>query len=83
MVDHGMDIAAAINAPRIHHQHLPDVLYFERNGLTGELVRGLEAKGHTVQPRGGYIGNAPSILWTGDGWSAAADPRQGGTAEGH
>lgn len=83
IVDHGMDLGAAVNAPRIHHQHLPDVLYFERNGLTEAQVDALVALGHTVEPRGGYIGNAPTILRGRDAWLGVADPRQGGLAEGY
>ncbi len=33
LVDFEMDLARATAAPRLHHQHLPDVLYFERDGL--------------------------------------------------
>src|SRR5690606_32780598 len=29
VADYGMDVAAAVNAPRIHHQHLPDALFYE------------------------------------------------------
>lgn len=80
VVDHGMDVAAAVYAPRVHHQHLPDVLYFEAGGLSPTQVQALEALGHTVQPRDGYIGNAPSLLRRGGAWTGVADPRQGGAA---
>jgi gamma-glutamyltranspeptidase / glutathione hydrolase len=83
ILDHGMDVAAAVNAPRIHHQHLPDVLFFEAAGLADEQVRALRALGHTVQPRPGYIGNAPTILRRDGAWTGVADPRQGGTAAGY
>ena len=71
-----------MSAPRIHHQHLPDVLFYEEGGLTAETVRALEAMGHTVQARRGYIGNAPSILRQGDQWVGVPDPRVGGSAAG-
>jgi gamma-glutamyltranspeptidase/glutathione hydrolase len=83
VVDHGMALGEAVSAPRIHHQHLPDVLYYERDGLTPEQVAALEALGHTVEPRGGYIGSAPSILRAVGGWHGFADPRTGGRAEGY
>ncbi len=83
IVDHGMDAAAAVHAPRIHHQHLPDILFYESRGLLPAQIRALEALGHEVRPHGGYIGNAPSILWRGGEWTGVADPRQGGLAEGH
>ncbi|MGH7446724.1 MAG: gamma-glutamyltransferase, partial [Longimicrobiales bacterium] len=57
VVDYDMDVVQAVNVPRVHHQHLPDVLYFERDGLTPQLVAQLQAMGHTVEARGG-IGTA-------------------------
>jgi gamma-glutamyltranspeptidase / glutathione hydrolase len=81
-LDFGMDIGAAVHAPRIHHQHMPDVLFFEANGLQPDDVHALEARGHLVRPRDGYIGNAPSLLWRDSVWTGVADPRQGGRAAG-
>lgn len=83
VIDYGMPLAAAVDAPRIHHQHLPDVLYFERDGLTDAQVEGLTALGHTVDAFNGTIGNAPTILRHADAWQGIADPRQGGLAEGY
>jgi gamma-glutamyltranspeptidase / glutathione hydrolase len=83
IIDHRMSVGAAVNVPRIHHQHLPDVLYFEANGLGAETVAALEALGHTVQARPSYIGNAPTILRRGEAWTGFADPRQGGRAAGY
>ncbi len=88
VVDYGMDVSSAVNAPRIHHQHLPDVLYYEamggKNGLSPDVVRVLQTLGHEVRARNSYIGNAPSILRAADGqWRGVADPRQGGNALGH
>jgi gamma-glutamyltranspeptidase/glutathione hydrolase len=79
VIDYRMDVAAAVRTPRIHLQHLPDVLYFERNGMTAELIAQLQALGHTVEPRGG-IGTAPTILRRGSVWTAVPDPRTGGLA---
>lgn len=87
VIDYGMDVSAAVNAPRIHHQHLPDILYYESmdggHGLTPDVIGRLEALGHDVRPRNAYVGNAPSILRIGDQWYGVADPRQGGNALGH
>jgi gamma-glutamyltranspeptidase/glutathione hydrolase len=81
VVDHGMDVAAAVSAPRIHHQHLPDVLYFEPGGLSDEQIAALAALGHTIEERPGYIGAAPTILRRGDVWEGVPDPRLGGLAQ--
>ncbi|MBX6363321.1 MAG: gamma-glutamyltransferase [Gemmatimonadetes bacterium] len=82
VLDYGMDVAAAVNAPRIHHQHLPDILYYEEHGLTPATIQALEAMGHKVEPRDG-VANAPSILRRGGVWTAWADPRSGGAADGY
>jgi gamma-glutamyltranspeptidase/glutathione hydrolase len=81
VIDYGMDVGQAVHTPRIHHQHLPDVLFFEREGLTAEMVEQLEAMGHTVEARGG-IGTAPTILRSNGIWTAVVDPRTGGRASG-
>jgi gamma-glutamyltranspeptidase/glutathione hydrolase len=83
IVDFGMGVADASAAPRVHHQHLPDVLRFEVAGLRPEIVAELEARGHQVGGRSGYSGDVQSILVLPDGTlSASADPRRGGTALG-
>ena len=82
VVDHQMNIAEAVAAPRIHHQWLPDRVFAER-GLSTDTVRLLEAKGHRIVTTA-TSGSANSILVTQDGLTGAADPRQRGTlAEGY
>ena len=78
VIDHRMNIAEAVAAPRIHHQWLPDQVFAER-GLSPDTIRLLEAKGHRVVV-GATSGSANSILVTPDGLTGAADPRQRGTA---
>ncbi len=83
ILDFDLPLEQALGAPRIHHQHLPDVLYYEKNGLRAEQVKALQAKGHNVQERDGYIGAAPTLLRRGNMWLGAPDPRSGGGAVGH
>jgi gamma-glutamyltranspeptidase / glutathione hydrolase len=83
LIDHGMPVGTAVNAPRVHHQHLPDIFYYEARGLSDETVEALRLFGHDVRPRAGYIGNAPTIVRRGDAWQGVEDPRQGGTAAGY
>ena len=47
VVDHRMNIAEAVAAPRIHHQWLPDEVVAER-GFSPDTLRLLEQKGHKV-----------------------------------
>jgi gamma-glutamyltranspeptidase/glutathione hydrolase len=80
-VDFGMSVAASTAAPRVHHQHLPDVLRFERDGLDSSVVAQLRARGHEVSERSGYQGDVQTILALPDGrFSGVADPRRGGAA---
>ncbi len=48
VIDHGMDIQEAIDAPRIHHQWLPDRVYMEANALSPDTIRLLTGMGYTV-----------------------------------
>ena len=48
MLDHGMAPMEAVDAPRIHHQWLPDVLFTEPYGLSPDTLALLRARGHTV-----------------------------------
>ena len=61
VVDYGMNIQEAVNAPRFHHQWLPDQVRIEREGISPDTVRLLEGKGHTVK-KSGYWGDAECIL---------------------
>jgi gamma-glutamyltranspeptidase/glutathione hydrolase len=82
VVDHRMNIAEAVAAPRIHHQWLPDQVDAER-GLSPDTIRLLEARGHKIVV-GRTFGSANSILVTPDGLTGIGDPRQRGTlAEGY
>jgi gamma-glutamyltranspeptidase/glutathione hydrolase len=76
-----MDIGAAVAAPRIHNQHLPDQTLYERNGFTQAVLDSLTSYGHKMVPTGG-IATAPSLLRVGKFWTGVADPRTGGSAEG-
>jgi gamma-glutamyltranspeptidase / glutathione hydrolase len=82
VIDHQMNVAEAIAAPRIHHQWLPDQAVAER-GFSPDTLRLLAQKGHKVVT-GATFGSANSILVTPEGLTGAADPRQRGTlAEGY
>jgi gamma-glutamyltranspeptidase / glutathione hydrolase len=81
VIDFGMDVAIATGAPRLHHQHRPDVLSFERAGLVVGVQQALRSRGHTVQERSGYQGDTQSIQVLPNGLLiGVADPRRGGAA---
>lgn len=84
VIDHGMDVAGAVLAPRVHHQHLPDQIFYERGGLSAGVVAELEARGHTVVERNGVSGDVQAIVRLPDGrLSGFSDPRRGGAVAGY
>jgi gamma-glutamyltranspeptidase/glutathione hydrolase len=76
VIDRGMSAGAAVAAPRIHHQWLPDEVSAERR-VPVEVLRGLESRGHQVTPTLGQT-SANSLMVTADGLIGAADPRTRG-----
>ncbi|NJD11166.1 MAG: gamma-glutamyltransferase, partial [Gemmatimonadetes bacterium] len=52
IIDGGMGIQQAVNAPRFHHQWLPDTLRIEEAGVTPEVAAALRAMGHQLTIRG-------------------------------
>ncbi len=81
VLDYKMDVAAAVAAPRVHHQWMPDEVRAER-GFPDEILEKLRAKGHkVVVPLGQTSVN--SIAVTPTGLLGAPDPRtRGATAAG-
>jgi gamma-glutamyltranspeptidase/glutathione hydrolase len=76
VLDYHMDIAAAVAAPRLHHQWMPDRVRVE-HGFPADVIAGLRAKGHTViEPLGQTSAN--SIAVTPAGILGAPDPRTRG-----
>lgn len=61
VIDFDMNIQQAIDAPRIHHQWLPDELVGEPYGLSGDTQRALAARGHTLGKLR-YLGDAEGIM---------------------
>src|SRR5438105_94283 len=83
VLDQRMSLADAVAAPRIHHQALPDVLHYERDGLSEATVRALEMMGHRMEMRRGMSGIVAAIQHTAGGWIGVADPRYAGGALGY
>ncbi len=82
VIDHGMSLASAVAAPRIHHQALPDRLRYERGGLAGVALERLRDMGHEVEELHGYMGEISAIQRMGNIWVGVADPRWRGGAAG-
>lgn len=48
VIDFGMNIQEAVDAPRLHHQWLPDETRYERWGLSPDTLALLRARGHQM-----------------------------------
>ncbi|MEQ8763896.1 MAG: gamma-glutamyltransferase [Planctomycetota bacterium] len=84
VIDHGMNVAEAVNARRIHHQWLPDELRTERFALSPDTMRLLRGMGHDVKVRAGGIARVQAIVVDDKGVRhGASDPRGGGAAVGY
>lgn len=82
VIDHHMSLAQAIEAPRGHHQALPDTLMLERGGFAPAVIDSLRAMGHAVR-EWGYHALVMGIERGPAGWIGVADPRSGGNAAGY
>ena len=83
VVDFSMDIQEAVDAPRIHHQWMPDKLYVEKDALAWDVQKALEEKGHLIEVRSS-IGDAHCIMIDSEGVRLGApDPRSDSKAGGY
>jgi gamma-glutamyltranspeptidase/glutathione hydrolase len=84
VIDFGMNIQEAVDAPRIHHQWYPDVVYYEKRGLPLDVIENLGKRGHKLVERRGFQGEVQAILIDENGVKyGAADPRGYGFAMGY
>jgi gamma-glutamyltranspeptidase/glutathione hydrolase len=66
VVDFEMSAQQAVDAPRFHHQWLPDRIQFERGALSPDAMQWLRERGHTLSESGAQ-GAAEIIVVNGDG----------------
>ncbi|WP_428698860.1 gamma-glutamyltransferase [Stappia sp.] len=82
VVDHGMNVAEATSAPRMHHQWLPDEIRTEE-GFSPDTLAILRGYGHQIAEKA-TMGSTQSIMAVEGGLAGASDPRrQGSLAAGH
>ena len=85
VVEHRMNLADAVNAPRIHHQALPDTIRIDAGGFEPSVIARLTAMGYGLMPQG-YIGGSVVAIRRreGGGWEGMDDSRgYGGAAVGY
>ncbi len=81
IIDFGMGPLEAVISPRYHHQWSPDLVYFEKDGLSDDEREGLEKKGHELRERS-PIGDVQLIMKEGNSLTGVSDPRRGGLSRG-
>ena len=84
VIDHGMNIQQAIDAPRVHQQWFPDEILYEPYGISPDTLNVLRSYGHTFAEKPGYIASTTAIMIDGDGVRLGAiDSRSDGEAIGY
>jgi len=76
IIDHRMPVTQAVEAPRISHQWMPDVIDYEPFGMSADVMNTLRAMGHTLATRDVY-GDGTSLydFYLGDAETIAIDPK--------
>ncbi len=74
VIDHDLNILAAVSAPRFHHQWLPDYIRIEE-GFSPDTIKLLEQKGHKVQKKQA-MGAIQSLMIKDGVFYGGADPRR-------
>jgi gamma-glutamyltranspeptidase/glutathione hydrolase len=87
-IDFDMNIREAVETPRIHHQWLPDSIYYEEKALTEDLKKELIEMGYSFSDYGAalcIIGITEGIMVDRENKIiyGASDPRGGGLAVGY
>jgi gamma-glutamyltranspeptidase/glutathione hydrolase len=83
VIDDGMTIQEAVDAPRVHHQWLPDELLYERRAFPEDVAAKLRARGHRLKEIKA-IGNVCAIGIDAEGrFTGAPDPRDEAVALGY
>ena len=75
MIDHGMNLAEATLAPRMHHQWYPDVLQLE-SGISPDTVKLLREKGHDIRDSRYTMGSLQSVSVKNGVFRGASDTRR-------
>jgi gamma-glutamyltranspeptidase/glutathione hydrolase len=61
VIEYGMNVKEAINAPRIHMQWYPDEIFAEPGAFTADLEKTLITMGYKIRPVG-HLGDVAAIV---------------------
>ena len=78
VIDYGKDAAVAVALPRIHHQHLPDVVLMQPETISREADATLRDLGYNLEhrPSPREFAAVTAIVRTPQGWSGTSDRRR-------
>lgn len=79
VIDYDMTLTEAVDAPRIHAQWLPDVIFYEKDSLSADTMAVLQAKGHKLEAMD-YWNQIAAILVGGPSLKIKPNPATGNTA---
>lgn len=85
VIDFGLNVQDAVESPRIHHQWLPDRIFYETNGLPLDVMENLKRKGYTLEHTTTFNARAHAIMFDPATrlFLGGADPREEGVAIGY
>jgi gamma-glutamyltranspeptidase/glutathione hydrolase len=72
VIDYGLDIQQSVNAPRFHHQWLPDRILLEQYGFSPDTLRILAERGHQLA-----FFKEQDDIYSGDAECIMVDPQTG------
>ena len=85
VIDFGMNIQDAVDMPRIHHQWLPDKIFYETNSVSQDVMHNLQHMGYALEHTRVHNARAEALMIdpvTGL-FLGAPDPREEGVAIGY
>jgi gamma-glutamyltranspeptidase/glutathione hydrolase len=74
VIDHGVDAQTAVDLGRIHHQWLPDRIYFEKLAFSPDTLSLLQSRGHELEATSNQY-TAEVIVVREDGLEGGVDRR--------
>ena len=85
VIDFGLSLQDAVDAPRIHYQGVPDEILYERNRFPADVVEGLRGMGYVVQETTDPNGRCHALMvdYGRELFVGGPDPREKGVALGY
>jgi len=84
VLDFGMNVQEAVDAPRVHDQWMPDTLMYEKRGLQADVLRNLGSMGYILEEIERSAEAEALLIDASGGWKyGGADPREEAYAIGY